>query len=350
MEWTAEELRHNAANEVTGGIWRFRRADGASAVCKVLAPPGSRGVPEHWSASREPRDWNFWRREPLAYEHRLVDAWGDARLDMPAVLRGVTRPDGSIELWLEDVAGEPGAAWPIERYAEFAGALGAGQGRVAAGGAPDLGWLSRSFLRRYAESKPVDDRLWDDDGAWAHPLVAPHLAPLRGALRRLHAERDELYGLAEALPRTLCHLDVWTVNLIARPDGRFAVLDWSFAGDGALGEDAGNLVLDAVFDHFVPGERISELDRRVTDAYAAGVATGWDGDPRLVRLGMLASAVKYHWLGPLLVAAAPDEQYDYGGRPTADADEKYRQRALALAHTCRWAAAARRLGRELALL
>jgi hypothetical protein len=350
VAWTAEQLRHNPENEVTAGIWRFRRVDGATAVCKVLAPPGSRGVPPHWAASSKPQHWNFWRREALAYEHRLVDAWRDRRLDMPALLERVARKDGSIELWLEDVAGEPGTAWPIERYVAFAGALGAGQGCAAAAERPGLEWLSRGFLRGYAGSKPIDERLWDDEEAWAHPLVAPHLAPLREQLWRLHAERDRLYGLIESLPRTLCHLDVWTVNLVARPDGRFVLLDWSFAGDGALGEDAGNLILDAVFDHFVPGERIEELDRGVTDAYLAGVASSWNGDPSLIRLAVCASAVKYHWLGPWMVRVASDEQRDYGGRPTADADEKYRQRALGLAHVCRWAETTRRVGRELGLL
>jgi hypothetical protein len=348
-----EELRHNPQNGVTGGIWRVRRADGSAAVCKVLLPPGAVEVAAHWRASADPRHWNHWRREALAYATRLVDAWQEPMLDMPAQLDRRELADGSVELWLEDVPGLPGAEWSTAHHAAFAGALGRGQGRTAVtwrdGPAlPDLGWLSRGFLRAYAESQPGVEAIWTDDAAWAHPLVAPHLGPLRERLAALYRERGRFYAVLDALPRTLCHLDVWPLNLVARPDGRVALLDWAFAGDGALGEDAGNLVPDTVFDRFLPGEMLPDLDRAVTDAYLAGVAeAGWKGDPRLVRLAICASAVKYHWLGPLSVRSAPGEQRDYGGAPTRDPVEKFRQRALGLAHLCRWADEARDLARTL---
>jgi aminoglycoside phosphotransferase (APT) family kinase protein len=43
-----------------------------------------------------------------------------------------------------------------------------------------------------------------------------------------------------ALPRVLSHLDFWTNNLILRPEGNIALLDWASVGDGAIGEDVGN--------------------------------------------------------------------------------------------------------------
>jgi hypothetical protein len=318
----------------------------------VLLPPGaSPAKPAHWAASDQPHHWNWWRRELVAYERRAVGAWDEAALDMPVLMDVVPRPDGGVELWLEDVAGKLGPRWEPADHATFARALGRAQAR-AAGGGPWQGWdwLSRGFLPDYPESQPVDEAVWTDDEAWAHELVAPHLGSLREELHRLHVERHHWYGLLGRLPRTLCHLDVWPANLIARPDGRTVLLDWSFVGDGALGEDAGNLVPDIVFDLFLPGERIGELDRSITGAYLAGLAeAGWDGDPRLVRLAMCASAVKYHWLTPYMIRGAGSPQRHYGGAPMDEARGRYQQRGLALAHLCGWLDEARALERELRL-
>lgn len=203
-----EELRHNPEKRRDWGIWRVRRADGSVAVCKVLLPPGAIGVAAHWQASRDPRHWNHWRREALAYASRLVDAWHEPMLEVPVLLDQRDLPDGSMELWLEDeVPGLPGAEWSIAHHAAFARALGRGQGRAAVrwpdGPAlPNVGWLSCGFLRAYAESKPCDEAIWAEEAAWVHPLVAPHLGPLREPLAALHLERDRCYAVLDGLPRT----------------------------------------------------------------------------------------------------------------------------------------------------
>src|SRR5437879_1795124 len=126
--WSVEPLTHNPANEVTASIDRVR-ADGLSAVVKVLAPTASSG--SHWSASDFPSHWNYWRREALVYEHDLPSAFADSGLGAPRLLGGFERPGGAIALWLEDVDGLPGSEWPLERYGTFARSLGLAQGRAA---------------------------------------------------------------------------------------------------------------------------------------------------------------------------------------------------------------------------
>jgi hypothetical protein len=348
-----EPLVHNPENGVTGGIWRVSREDGTTAVRKVLLPPGAGPSSKlaYWAASGRPDHWNYWRRELVAYECRAVEAWDEPALDMPRLLDVVARPDGGVELWLENVAGKPGPQWEPADHAALALALGRAQARTAGGGPwQRWDWISHGFIRDYAESKPVDAAVWADDEAWAHELVAPYLGPLREALHRLHVERHHWYGLLGRLPRTLCHLDVWPANLIARTDGSTVLLDWSFVGDGALGEDAGNLIPDSVLDLFLPGDRIGEVDRAVTGAYLAGLAeAGWDGDPRLVRLAICASMVKYHWLAPFMVQGAGGAQRQYGGAPADSSVEQFRQRGVAMTHLCGMAEEARALERELGL-
>ena len=151
----------------------------------------------------------------------------------------------------------------------------------------------------------------------------------------------------EQLPRTLAHLDVWPNNVIFADDGDAVLVDWAFVGDGALGEDVGNLAPDAVFDRFIAAARLPDLADRCLDRYLDGLAAGgWTGDARLVRLGFFASAIKYDWLVPLMLALADDEQLDYGGARRVEAAERYRERGLALLELTRWAERARRLVRD----
>ena len=88
------------------------------------------------------------------------------------------------------------------------------------------------------------------------------------------------------LPRTVCHLDVWPNNVIRPPGWRGGPPDWAFIGDGAIGEDAGNLVPDSFFDWPLRPGFAEDLPGAVTEAYLEGLrAAGWTGDPKLASSG-----------------------------------------------------------------
>jgi hypothetical protein len=342
-------LAHNPLNAVTGGIWRVSGSDG-SVVVKVVTDGRRHEGPDWWAASAVDHHWNSWRREVLVYRSgypRLLEPDG---LGAPALLDERELDDGTVVLVLEDVAGRTGGALTVDDLVAFAAALGRAQGRLAVGGNWDRPWLSRRFLREYAESKPVDDALLLDPAAWREPMVAAHLEPLRGGVESLRARRHELTAYAERCPQTFCHLDAWPANIIRRSDGRFALLDWAFCGHGALGEDVSNLVPDSIFDLLVPHARLDELASRAEAAYVEGVRTGgWHGDARWLRLGIRSPAAKYHWLGArLLVDAGRPRRIVYGGREV-DADEFYAARAAGVALLCRWADEALALAGELGL-
>ncbi len=323
-------------------------------VLKCLSP--GRPVPQtpwdtHWtSGADDPRRFNYWAREGLAYRDNVVDAYEPGGIVAPGVVEAYYGDD-AIVLLLEFVGGRPGEQWAIADYVAASSALGRAQGRYLAGTPmPDVPWLTRGFLRGYSSGKPVEWRLLDDDEAWAQPLVRDNFPPeLREAARWLHDSRERLYRIVEALPRVLCHLDFWTKNLIMRPDRRVALLDWAFVGDGAIGEDIGNLVPDAAFDHFLPAASLPVLEAAVLEAYTAGLAeAGWSGDSRLAGLGLYASAVKYDWLTPaMLASASAAKQFRYGGREEIDAHYRYRERGLALLDNARRARRAAVLADEL---
>jgi hypothetical protein len=350
----AEELPHN--RWLSPGVWRIRTGSGQRAVLKYAQTGRSRGQTPwdaHWTAGDlDPHRWTYWRREPLAYQSGLPGACAGSGITAPACL-GVHVGDTDAALLLEWADGRPGEFWPAADHRPAAEALGRAQAPFLLGRElPQAPWLSRDFLRAYSSEKPASWDLLDDDDAWQHPVARDTFpAGLREAVRLVHASRERLYEISEALPRTLCHLDFWPKNLFRRPDGQIVLIDWAFAGLGAIGEDAGNIVPDAVFDHFVPAADMPALEQAVYDGYLAGLqAAGWRDDPRLVRLGMWSSSVKYDWMAAFTLAQVSQErQYRYGGGGEVDAGFKFRERSRALLFNAGWARQALDLADELGL-
>ncbi|RKR75337.1 phosphotransferase family protein [Frondihabitans australicus] len=332
---TVETLRFNPNNATTATVERVRATDGTTRVVKRLRRAGT--VTEslaHWRSSAEPSDWNSWIRE--------ADVYGDTRFS--ASLRGtglglpgadVVRHGDTIDLRLEDVDGTAGPDFSLDDHVAVASGLGRWPARPLE---PMPEWASRGFLRAYATSRPADYTLVDDDAAWDQPLIRDTWpSGLRDGWQRLLQRQDDLFAVMERLPRTLCHLDAWVANVIRRPSGEVVLVDWAFAGDGAVGEDLGNYLPDAVFDLFWPAERLAELEAACWPAYLGGLReAGWTGSERDARLGLVASCVKYIWLLPLLLGAAGGANHSAYHRP-AEPEHLFRQRGLALAHRVGWA-------------
>jgi hypothetical protein len=299
----AEPLRHGQANAATGGIWRVRGPIG-TAIFKVARRPAATDPPKAFPTSDEPTHWNYWRREALAYQSGLAGAaYVEAGITAPTLLEAEPRRDGGFELWLADVGGTGGFEWPVPRLARFARELGAAQARWA-GGVPATPWLSRRWLTQYIAEAPN----WVgpvEPGAWDHPNLAPWPAPVRTRLRELWAGRDRILAVAEAAERTLCHLDVWPANL-ADDAGTSVLLDWSFVGEGAVGEDLANLIVDSFTDGLMDMALLPELAEAAVDDYLAGLRDGgWAGSDDAVRTTVQAcGAAKYSWFGPAMAVRA----------------------------------------------
>jgi len=338
----SEPLRHNEHNAVTSSIDKVETADGRTLVRKRLGrvKPGS---PEHWQASDDPHHWNYWRREADACTSDEVRAsLTGTGLEMPTAT--VEEDGDGITLWLDFVVGTPGTDFDLGDHQ----ALARGLGRWQANGPLDVPWGSRGFLRAYSGSKPARFDLLDDDAAWAQPIVRDCFpGMLRDGWKRLVANRERLLSIMEALPRTSGHLDVWAGNTTRRLDGTVALFDWSFTGDAAFGEDIGNQVPDGVFDLFWPAERVGELDEAVFQAYLDGLRLGgWEGDPRVVRLGMTAASVKYAWLLPQMLEEASDPVGRAYWR-AVDPTLKYAARGKGMIRMMNWADEAIRLADQL---
>jgi phosphotransferase family enzyme len=249
----------------TVGIW-FVSADDDRAVLKVLeqgSAPDTR-----WPADADEHSPYYWRREPLAYREGVV-------FSAPRCRAVVSRPDGTVALWLDDAGDAP--AWTPELLGAVAGRVGAAQ----AAPPRDDRWLAHGWLRRYLELHGV--------------------AP------------DAVLERLEALPQALCHHDLHPGNVIGPDAG--TIVDWAYCGHGARGTDPGVLLADGIADEAFPAADADAVADAVWDGYLAGLRDGgWSGDEDDVRFAFVhGTRLRLSWL-------------PRGARPAWDATSSFLER------------------------
>jgi hypothetical protein len=315
-----EPLPHAAVASATAGLWRVRIGD-RSVVVKLLAHAPESGSP-NWRSGEDESHWYYWGREAQAYRSGLLDGLGGG-LRAPRSHLVADRSDGAVALWLEDLRGDPASSWSVDRFHLAARHLGRAQGEFISGRPPpDEPWLSRRWLRSYLDQPLRRLTVPADPALWRRPLLAEWFPnPPIAALQAMRADRRRFLAVLDRMPTTLCHFDFHPANLFDGGHGTTAAIDWSFVGIGALGEDAGNLVPDAVLDFHLGPELLGALYDAVADGYAAGLRdVGWSGSDATVRLAMAATmAAKFAWIGPALAQAAIEGRRLLNGRPIAEA-------------------------------
>jgi hypothetical protein len=288
-EWTCRSI-YTPFTKATGGVYRIE-GEGWSVVLKVCRPPW-------WSPERIP--------EALAYGSGLLDGLPPGGIVAPRCFGVEERPDGSAWIWLEDVSGVPGEAWPIERYGLAARHLGRFTGAYLCGRPlPERQWLSRSWLRGYCGFP--DDPAAEYEAAREQPQVKRWLPPeLFERVCGIWADRERLFAALERLPQALAHNDCLHRNLIARTGSDETVaVDWMFVTIAGVGSELASLVDASVGFFGVDAYRIAELDEVALEGYLAGLRdAGWRGDARLVWLGHVCSAA-LRWATSLDPIGAP---------------------------------------------
>ncbi|MDQ6941078.1 MAG: aminoglycoside phosphotransferase family protein [Candidatus Eremiobacteraeota bacterium] len=337
-EWSdafsVNAIGHRAVASGTAGLWRIARHDATaslSLVVKRLAP--SDGTAARWQATSDPSDPFYWAREALAYEARF---FGDERTGMrSAQCYLIDRHDDGIDLYLEDVAGEPGSSWTIDAYAIAAKRLGRYQ--AAATALPvDAQWMrGPGFFAAYIARR--DDLYAEAEAVMRSPapyLEGEGLRDFGPAVRRLWERREHVFAFCATLSLTRCHNDFWSPNLFEqRCPAQTVAIDLAYAGLGPPGHDPANLAADAVMDFFVSAADAQRLWDAVAAGYAHGLSTGLTVEAvRAARHVMeLTAALKFAWLIPATfqVASTPDrvakivEQY-------GDPEAFFRKRSAAL--------------------
>jgi hypothetical protein len=95
----------------------------------------------------------------------------------------------------------------------------------------------------------------------------------------------------------------WSSAQTSLSDARTILLDWSFTGSGAIGEDISNLIVDSVADGLMDPSLLPEIAAELPEAYLRGLrAGGWRGSDAAVRTAIAATgAAKYSWLAPAML-------------------------------------------------
>jgi hypothetical protein len=294
LDWTVAPLAHQGIINPEGlyrCAGRGRDADGErpwSVVLKVLREP---------AVEVDPADLWYWRREACAAEAAVL-----ARL--PGPLRApriyaVTERAGSVWLWMEHVADTAPPRWPLETFAQVAGALGRMSGAyLTARALPSFPWLCRGHARRWLASMPLDSGRACGlvQHAFSHPILA--------RIDRLWHARDERLAVLDRLPQVFSHFDLQRRNVLmaigADRQPEPVAIDWAWCGLGPVGGDLASLIGHSALLFEVDAPDLPAVEAMAFEAYVQGLrAAGWTGDPNLARLGYAT------WFALVLGAAAP---------------------------------------------
>ena len=266
-DWAVTPLGYTVFNPVSQGIFRVRGTalSGGnslpwSAVLKICRAPSDEELTEATADRRAVLlETLRWDREGDAYASGLLETLLHG-LAAPRCLC-VDRHDGTLWIWLEDVA-DDAAAWDVARYALAARHLGRLGGEYLAGRPlPQHQWLSRGWIRTwstyFSRTMPA---ILEADGLWAQPPVVELFdRDARDELRRLWSMRERWWNALDRLPSTLSHLDAFRGNLMSRTArGRVetVAIDWAFVGIAPIAADVATLSSPPVLsgDHLIRTE------------------------------------------------------------------------------------------------
>ena len=323
------QLDWAAINPITRGLFRIsgtaRMSSGDIAPwLVVLKVVGDADLIET-GYCHEPADWNYWKREALAFRSGLLDGWSGPLRPVRAYAVD-DAADDEVWIWLQ-ACGDARAKSPagLETLASTAYDLGvfAAQWASAPPSRDRYPWLAHRWVDGWVttfRALGVDHAL-DHDGCWTTALLRDVLpgSTQQRVMDLLAADR--LQQRLASLPQTLAHHDTqWSNAFPAEESGLESgtvMIDWSFLGLAPVGTDLGLHIAGNLTHGAVDPQRAAEHDRSATEAYLRGLrGHGWAGPSEAVLLARAASAAlvagtwltgEVSWQCPEMIALVGDE-------------------------------------------
>jgi len=331
IEWSFKRLPGGDANPITAGIYRFsgkamiRNEEVPwSLILKVVNWVDFTGTPLEKNYINEPADWNYWRREALAYRSGILDQVQGNLVSIKAL--EITEPTATtVWIWQEEVLEPNRSEWKLDRhvlaaqhFGEFAGAY------VGYSPSPQHDpWFCRHFIRQWTRGiagfglndLTHDSAFWDNADV---KLALPAVTTKR--LESLLEDAEYLCDILEKQPQTLSHQDTHWTNLFATHDlndsETTTVIDWSFIGLAAVGEDLGTQIAGNLSYYHVNPLKAKTYHEAALRAYMTGLQkSGWHGDENSVRFACnTTAALRYATFEMLMLKWALDDKSN--GKPS----------------------------------
>jgi hypothetical protein len=151
-------------------------------------------------------------------------------------------------------------------------------------------WVTRSWLRQYVEHAGTMIEFIRRNPC--HPTVMVMFPGDSVAqILAFWEERKSILEVIESLPQVFCHQDAFKRNLFARR-GRTVAIDWGYLGIAPVGSELVALVAASIGLFEVPVDWVNEMDKICFAGYLQGLRdAGWNGDPKLVRMGYTVSCL-----------------------------------------------------------
>lgn len=301
LDWTVHDVTGVGGSKQGGSIGLFRligsaKANGQahswSVIVKVFGQTDTSKGP--LDTSDTPSDWNYWKREILAYRSKLVTELS-GNLVAPRCYGITEHPNDEWHIWLEDIQ-ETSKNWTLDCHGTAARHLGQFNGAYLDYQflPKEEPWMFRGRVRHWpALAAPAFD------GFQRYALSPPGQRWLQpqnvDLMQQLLSNQNRLVAQLDTLPICLCHHDGFRGNLLSRhredTGPQTVAIDWSMFGYGGIGEEAGITTALGLTWLAVPGTQAREMDQMIFESYVDGLRdTGWKGDVRLVRFGYTATA------------------------------------------------------------
>ncbi|AOZ91296.1 phosphotransferase [Paenibacillus crassostreae] len=305
-----DDLGYNTPNFTTAGIYHLHglvRTNNEqlpwSIILKVIKPDSAE--------KEEPQHHNYWRREALIFESKVLDNLPES-IEVAKSYLVEEQQDGTIWLWMEYVEGIH--AHSQEQFNFIARQLGRFNGSYLTGtGIPDEEWICRGWLKSWTTSSR---------------MYAPILEPYLNILHREKVlsiwewfqgfTKDIEHKLAslENLPRVLAHQDLSQMNMLLNKDhsesGRLVLIDWQFMSISGIGEDLGKMFGVNMSLGIIPIHEYEVFQNSLFKAYIKGLRDmGWQGDEGLARYGYcLSTALRSVWEVPQFISLVSQLEVD----------------------------------------
>ncbi|MCR8657363.1 phosphotransferase [Paenibacillus endoradicis] len=254
---------------------------------------------------------NYWQREALVYESKLLD-------DLPNSIRAPKcylieeQQDNTIWMWMERVIGR--YAEKSEHFDYIARQLGRFNGDyLTTKEIPNQEWICRNWLRSWITASRMYAPSLED---YSNSLLNDEERNIWDWYQTFSNEIERNLFYLEKLPRVLAHQDMSQMNMFIvenrQLEDELVLIDWQFMSISGVGEDLAKMFGVNMSQGIIPTEKYNIFQENLYEAYINGLHDmGWQGNEQQARYGYcIGTALRSVWEVPKYFTLAAQLQSD----------------------------------------